>query len=182
MSSQKIILSEASILVLAVSCNGFRISMGDSCPPKPATMNPFDVYKFLGDWYQVNGLPAFFQPEGTHCIRATYGEMDYGRFSVRNVEVTTNGYWSEICGYTEVPNPSYPAEFLVHFPTPPAGDLWILVRDPKNVAFEAISRALDAFKKQNLSTDGFLPMAHENCGDYENPAGGKPCIPGDRAP
>ena len=133
---------------------------------------------------------------------------DYGKFSVRNVEVTTNGYWSEICGYAEVPNPSYPAEFLVHFPTPPAGDLWILdtdyenfssvyactdffgvfkiefawilVRDPKNVTFEAMNRALEAFKNQNLSTDGFLPMAHENCGDYENPAGGKPCTPGNR--
>ena len=159
------------------------------------------------EWHQNQKLCWLVvgQLSRTHN-RLSHGCFDENAFSVRNVEVTTNGYWSEICGYAEVPNPSYPAEFLVHFPTPPAGDLWILdtdyenfssvyactdffgvfkiefawilVRDPKNVAFEAISRALDAFKKQNLSTDGFLPMAHENCGDYENPAGGKPCIPG----
>ena len=29
--------------------------------------------QYLGNWYQYEGLPAFFAPSGTSCIRATYG-------------------------------------------------------------------------------------------------------------
>merc|ERR1711992_308716 len=87
MSNQNRLLATASILLFVVSCYSYKISTRDYCPPKPTTMNPFDPSKFLGDWYQVSGLPAFFQPEGTTCIRATYGEMDYGKLSVRNVAI-----------------------------------------------------------------------------------------------
>merc|ERR1712142_647697 len=116
MAYQKILLATATILLFAVSSHAFKISTRDYCPPKPTTMNPFDASKFLGDWYQVNGLSAFFSPEGTSCIRATYGAMDYGKVSVRNVAVTPAGAFDEICGYADVPNPSYPGELLVHFP------------------------------------------------------------------
>merc|ERR1712212_760753 len=163
MSNQNKLLAAATLLFFVVSCHSFKISPRDYCPPKPTTMNPFDPSKFLGDWYQVSGLPAFFQPEGTSCIRATYGEMDYGKISVRNVAISPAGSFDEICGYAEVPNPAYPGELLVHFPFSPAGDYWllerdyenfawILVRDPSSVSFDTMNQALDAFKAQNLTT------------------------------
>jgi len=205
MSNQNRLLPMVTLLLFAVSCHAFKISTRDYCPPKPATMNPFDASKFLGDWYQVNGLPAFFSPEGTSCIRAKYGEMDYGKVSVRNTAVTPSGGFDEICGYADVPNPSYPAELLVHFPFAPASDYWILdsdyenftsiytcvdvfgiikiefawilVRDPNNVTYEIMNQALDAYKAQNLSTENFLPVSHEGC-TYENPSGADPCTGG----
>merc|ERR1712086_1032133 len=134
MSNQNTLLAAAILLFFAVSSHAFKISTRDYCPPKPATMNPFDASKFLGDWYQVNGLPAFFSPEGTSCIRATYGAMNYGKISVRNVALDPSGDWAEICGFAEVPNPSYPGELLVHFPFSPPGDYWLLDTDYDNFA------------------------------------------------
>jgi hypothetical protein len=32
-------------------------------------------FQYLGNWYQAEGIPAFFQPSSTTCIRATYGDM-----------------------------------------------------------------------------------------------------------
>merc|ERR1711963_47235 len=193
------------VLIFAVSGFSFKISTRDYCPPKPTTMNPFDASKFLGDWYQVQGLPAFFQPAGTSCIRATYGEMDYGKISVRNVALNPSGDFDEICGYAEVPNPTYPAELLVHFPFSPPGDYWlldtdyenfasvyactdilgitkiefawILVGDPNNVSYAAINSALNAYKSQNLTTEFFEPVSQKGC-TYENPSGADPCTDG----
>merc|ERR1711962_115527 len=183
MSYQKIFLATATILLLAVSSQAFKISTRDYCPPKPTTMSTFNATQFLGNWYQVNGLPAFFSPEGTTCIRATYGAMDYGKVSVRNVDFNPAGKFDEICGYADVPNPDYPAELLVHFPFAPASDYWILetdydnfasvytcvdffgiikaefawvlVRDPNNVTYEIMNQALNAYKSQGLSTEAF---------------------------
>ena len=45
MAYRKIILSTATLLLFAVSCNSFKISTRDYCPPKPATINPFDPTK-----------------------------------------------------------------------------------------------------------------------------------------
>jgi len=205
MSNQNRLLATATILLFVVSSHTFKISTRDYCPPKPKTMNPFDTSKFLGDWYQVSGLPAFFQPEGTTCIRATYGEMDYGKISVRNVAINPAGSFDEICGYAEVPNPAYPGELLVHFPFSPPGDYWlldtdyenfasvyactdvlgllkiefawILVRDPYAVSFDTMNSALSAFKAQNLTTANFLPVSNEGC-TFENPSGGDPCTGG----
>ena len=43
MSNQNIFLASATLLLFAVSCNAFKISTRDYCPPKPATMAPFDA-------------------------------------------------------------------------------------------------------------------------------------------
>ena len=55
---------------------------------------------------------------------------------------------------------------------------WIMVRDPQNVTYEIMNKALDAYKNQNITTSTFLPVSHENCGDYENPNGDDPCSGG----
>jgi len=35
--------------------------------------NNFCSVQYAGVWYQNQGLPAFFQPSGTRCIKANYG-------------------------------------------------------------------------------------------------------------
>merc|ERR1719220_345430 len=57
---------------------------------------------------------------------------------------------------------------------------WVLVRDPQNVTYELMEQALNAYKTQGLSVDNFLPVSHENCGDYENPSGAEVCSGGGR--
>ena len=34
----------------------------------------FLFFQYLGDWYQVAGTPSFYQPVGSSCVKATYGE------------------------------------------------------------------------------------------------------------
>ena len=43
MSNQNRFLASATLLLFAVSCNAFKISTRDYCPPKPATMATFDA-------------------------------------------------------------------------------------------------------------------------------------------
>merc|ERR1711962_1122253 len=131
MSNQNTLLATATILLFVVSSHTFKISARDYCPPKPKTMNPFDTSKFLGDWYQVSGLPAFFQP-GDYWLLDT----DYENFA--SVYACT-----DVLGLLKI-------EFA-----------WILVRDPYAVSFDTMNQALSAFKAQNLTTANFLPVSNE---------------------
>ena len=105
-------------------------------------------------WYQYEGLPAFFAPSGTSCIRATYGDNGNrnvlqkidsklylhfwlagdGTVSVRNVDVSPAGKYEQICGYADAPDAEEPGSLLVHFPNAPAGSYWILDTDYENYA------------------------------------------------
>jgi len=107
----------------------------ESCPPKPDTMAPFNATRYLGDWYQISGLPAFFQPAGSSCIRATYGETaTANNVTVRNVAINPKGNFDEICGHAVQPN-AFVGELVVIFP-PPAqpGDYLLLDTDYDNFA------------------------------------------------
>ena len=83
----------------------------------PFSISIFHFPQYLGNWYQYEGLPAFFAPSGTSCIRATYGDRGDGTVSVRNVDVSPSGKYEQICGYAEIPDPSHPGELKVclHF-------------------------------------------------------------------
>ena len=70
----------------------------------------------MGDWYQVRGIPTFFSPPGSNCIRARYGVNDDGTVSVYNVLNYPNGEFGEICGFAFAPNPEEPGDLEVHFP------------------------------------------------------------------
>ena len=121
--------------------------------------------QYLGNWYQYEGIPAFFAPSGTSCIRATYGDRGDGTVSVRNVDVSPSGAYEQICGYAEIPDPSHPGElkvclqFLftfclliffspkkVHFPFAPAGDYWLIGTDYENYASVYACQSLLVFK------------------------------------
>ena len=100
----------------------------------------------------MTGIPAFFQPSGTSCVKATYSAKgnkiaresktrlsfkkkipvfsDDGTVGVRNTATKPDGEtFQEICGYADVPDPSKPGELQVHFPFSPAGDYWVIDTD-----------------------------------------------------
>ena len=127
----------------------------------------------------------------------------YGNVSVRNVAITPNGTFDEICGYAEAEAADL-GEYIVHFPYSGGyywildtdydnfasvytcdddmywgkiEQAWILVRDPANVTSEIMIQALNAYTSQNLTTTDFLPVYHEDC-TYEDPNGAAPCTAG----
>ena len=148
-----------------------------------------------------------FQGHQNTFFKGSFFFTENNKVSVRNTANTPAGSFDEICGYADIPNPeTAPAELLVHFPFAPAADYWVLetdydnfasvyacvdvlgiihiefawvlVRDPQNVTYELMEQALNAYKTQGLSVDNFLPVSHENCGDYENPSGAEVCSGG----
>merc|ERR1711997_650010 len=183
----------AFCLLISTPVESGVASPRSACPPRPPTMKPFDATKYLGDWYQISGLPAFFQPAGTSCVRATYGAKDDGTVSVRNVAVKPDGEtFTQICGYAEQTDPNEPGSLLVHFGGfYPAGDYWvpdtdydnyasvyacqsilglfkfeyawILVRDPNNVSDETRNKALEAFTRNNIDTSAFEEWKQDGC-------------------
>ena len=65
MSNQNIFLASATLLLFAVSCNAFKISTRDYCPPKPATMAPFDAARVRIQKYFVSKV--FLNYCGKNC-------------------------------------------------------------------------------------------------------------------
>lgn len=104
--------------------------------PDVTTKPDFDPSRYLGDWYQMEGTVAFFAPEGSHCIRATYGDRGDGTVSVHNVVTKEGKSPNEICGYATIPDiDNEPGRLAVYFPdVPVAGDYRILDTDYENWA------------------------------------------------
>jgi len=53
--------------------------------------------QYTGSWYQVSGLPAFFQPSGSSCVRANYGAngkrtIVIGLKQLQNFEIILRGW------------------------------------------------------------------------------------------
>ena len=94
----------------------------------------FFLYQYTGDWFQVQGIPSFFQPADTQCVRATYKLRDEKSISVRNIGYFGDSQddFQEICGYAESKDPSNPAQLKLHFPGTPEGDYWVLDTDYDN--------------------------------------------------
>merc|ERR1712179_163550 len=108
----------------------------NKCPPKPPTIQEFNVTEYLGIWYEQRRFPAFFQLN-TRCVRATYGpcpdpdqpgacDDKPDRVSVLNVATKSNGNLDTILGSAYVPDPEHPGELLVQFPGNPEGSYWML--------------------------------------------------------
>ncbi|XP_059079065.1 apolipoprotein D-like [Tigriopus californicus] len=178
-----------------VSARNYQKSQA-GCPPKPETVKVFNQTQYLGDWYQVQGIPTFFSPDGSTCIRARYGQNEDGTISVLNILIYPDGNFGEICGYAYSPDPEHPGDLVVKFPTSPAGNYWLIDTDYENWASvyscdeilgnkfeygwvltresapsEAIVQAsLDAFVAQGITLDDFVDNPQDGC-TYENPSG-----------
>ncbi len=87
--------------------------------------------QYLGDWYTQYTTPAFFQPSGSKCIRASYSNRGNGTISVYNTGTRPNGVVDEICGYAyQRDAENHPGELKVRFPlVPVAGDYMVLDTD-----------------------------------------------------
>ena len=65
-------------------------------------------------------IPPTFQPDGTTCVRAQYGQRKDGTVSVYNSGTNPQGQFTEICGiaYQTEPQKS-PGDLAVQFPVSP---------------------------------------------------------------
>merc|ERR1719468_615664 len=155
----------------------FKWSIGSraSCPVV-SSKSSFDINSYIGDWYQVQGIPSFFQEDQNKC--------------------------QEICGYAENKDASHPAELKLNFPGTPEGDYWVIDTDYENwsavyscgdifglVKFEyaflltrtpqpseeAVSAALKAYTDQGISLDAFIQVPQPEDCVYANPDGTSEC-------
>ena len=94
-------------------------------------LNRYFQFQYLGDWYQVQGIPSFFQPADTHCVRATYTRRDDLSINVRNIGIFGSGD-KEICGHADSKDEANPAQLKLYFPGTPEGDYWVLDTDYEN--------------------------------------------------
>merc|ERR1712241_1055143 len=97
--------------------SAWKMTFGEtkaSCPTV-ATKSTFDIAAYLGDWYQVQGIPSFFQPADAHCVRATYTKRDDTSINVRNIGIFSNED-KEICGHADSKDPANPAQLALFFP------------------------------------------------------------------
>ena len=46
------------------------------------------TFQYLGNWYQKEGIPVFYAPSGSKCIRATYGAR--GKLEITSLNVFIN--------------------------------------------------------------------------------------------
>merc|ERR1719215_118704 len=183
----------------------FKWSIGSraSCPVV-SSKSSFDINSYIGDWYQVQGIPSFFQPAETNCVRATYTVRSDTSINVRNIGFfkEDQNKFQEICGYAENKDASHPAELKLNFPGTPEGDYWVIDTDYENwsavyscgdifglVKFEyaflltrtpqpseeAVSAALKAYTDQGISLDAFIQVPQPEDCVYANPDGTSEC-------
>ncbi|XP_042904297.1 apolipoprotein D [Parasteatoda tepidariorum] len=104
-----------------------RISAGEC--PDVTVKKDFDVSKYVGQWYEFEKNPAFFE-NGLKCNWAIYrNEGDY--ISVNNSGVNVNtGVRTSINGKATIPDKNVPAKLKVQFDTSPKpGNYWVLDTD-----------------------------------------------------
>lgn len=94
-----------------------------------------DLQRYLGLWYEIARIPAWFQ---SGCVRATtarYQRKDDGRIEVLNACIRRNGSFDEARGVARVIDRSSNARLQVSFFSvlgwrPFWGDYWIIGLDP----------------------------------------------------
>ncbi|XP_074860645.1 apolipoprotein D [Carettochelys insculpta] len=80
--------------------------------PEPVVQENFDVTKYLGQWYEIEKLPACF--EKGICIQANYSLKENGKIKVLNQQVLSDGRVSQIEGEA-IQADKEPAKLSVRF-------------------------------------------------------------------
>jgi len=124
-----------AVFLVAVGVLEAKIIPGQC--PTVSTKLDFDATPYLGDWYQQQGNPTWYQPAEVQCVRATYGANDDGSISVHNVDSNPDpdhGWQTgEVCGYATATDVG--GVFEVHFPfNPVPGDYEVLETDYESYA------------------------------------------------
>jgi len=94
----------------------------------PQVVNELDIYKYLGNWYQIYGAPSnvIFQGYGK-CLTAQYGLLENANVSVLNSQINSNNQLEQISGYAYYANISEPGKLSVHLDGVPVDSpYWIL--------------------------------------------------------
>ncbi|XP_030623436.1 apolipoprotein D-like [Chanos chanos] len=106
--------------------------------PKPPVQQDFQLSRYLGTWYEIEKLPAFF--ERGKCQQATYTQQSDSAIKVVNKEILNNGEVNSIEGTARVINASEPAilevSFFAGLPNvlQPDAPYWVLSTDYTNYA------------------------------------------------
>ncbi|CAG7784742.1 unnamed protein product [Allacma fusca] len=109
-----------------------QVSFQGTCPDLPV-VEPFDLQKYLGVWYEIEKYPAKFETGGK-CVLATYTLNPNGTIQVRNSNIhNATGVYDQIIGSARLADPTgKQAKLLVTFPTAPVereAPYWVLQTD-----------------------------------------------------
>ncbi|XP_039672587.1 apolipoprotein D-like isoform X1 [Perca fluviatilis] len=116
-----------SLTLLSVLAASAQVLKSGKCP-KPAVQADFDASRYLGKWYEIKKLPAFFQKG--ECSTATYSLKSPGVVGVLNSELLDDGTINSIIGSAKAKNPAEPAKLEVSFfEGSPPGPYWVLSTD-----------------------------------------------------
>ena len=95
-----------------------------------------DLERFLGEWYEIARIPAWFQNRCFKDTTARYQLRDDGRITVTNRCITRKGQLDQANGLARVLDPASKSQLKVSFVSllgwrPFWGDYWIIGLDPE---------------------------------------------------
>lgn len=108
----------------------------ETAPSKePRTVAAVDLKRYLGKWYEIATIPAWFQKDCVGGTTATYSRLEDGTIQVLNQCVTAEGQIKTAKGVAWVADKNTNAKLKVSF-LPFGlkffgGDYWIIDLDPK---------------------------------------------------
>ena len=107
-------------------------AISETVQPVPAV----DLERFLGSWYEIARIPAWFQNRCVKDTTARYQLRNDGRITVINRCVTRKGEIDQADGLARVVDPTTRARLQVSFVSllgwrPFWGDYWIIGLDPE---------------------------------------------------
>ncbi|XP_046880088.1 apolipoprotein D-like [Hypomesus transpacificus] len=114
------------IIIAAIPAHAQSFHLGRCLTPE--LQKDFDINKYLGQWYEIEKLPAVFE-KGT-CNQAKYSLLDDGTVQVRNAELLANGKINSIEGVAKVKDSIQSAILKVKFfKGVPDAPYWVLSTD-----------------------------------------------------
>ncbi|XP_022344558.1 apolipoprotein D-like [Crassostrea virginica] len=125
-------LQTVLLFCLFLITNAQVFSLG-KCPTVK-TQDPFDINKYLGDWYEIYKFEASFEGQ-QRCIRANYQMKEDGHIRVQNTGIE-DGKSITAIGDGYAPDKNVPAKLEVRFSDKaPYGKYWVLDTDYENYTF-----------------------------------------------
>ncbi|XP_028449555.1 apolipoprotein D-like [Perca flavescens] len=120
-----------SLTLLSVLAANAQFIMSGRCP-KPAVQEDFDAARYLGKWYDIQGLPNTFKKG--ECAMATYSLSPGVEFSVLHSELLADGTIISAIGSAIAEDPSEPAKLQFFFENDAPVPYWVLSTDYDNYA------------------------------------------------
>ncbi|KAJ8302495.1 hypothetical protein KUTeg_018891 [Tegillarca granosa] len=121
------------------------------------TVKPFDLNKYLGDWYEIVKFKANFE-DGQKCVRANYQLKDNGRVRVDNKVAPYGDYW--------ILNTDYESYSLIYSCTDAViGKVefaWILSRK-RTLDQTVLDKLYKEIASYDVNTDKFMTENQSNC-------------------